>query len=204
MASCLDGGRKWRLVVCLYLQSVPISTVFSSSTGTAIDGLLTGFITFFGESQSIDNKDFLLLSGRGGGNPGLTKLLLCWKILFQQQHVSSISRQRGKNSKRSPYSRHQTYTHLRLYVLPCLGSSRGGDSSARWWESDRRRWLCFPINTTSECVHCACDCKSADNWFKKIFFLLCLQSLEYDAICHLFSSTSPVTFKRITHFFLRI
>lgn len=87
-------------------------------------------------------------------------------------------------------------------LLSYLVLSWSGDSSARQWGSDRRRWLCFSINTTSECIHCACDCKGADNWFKKIFFLLCLQSLEYDAISHLLSTTSPVTLKHFPQTFL--
>lgn len=62
-----------------------------------------------------------------------------------------------------------------LYTLfACLPSFFvfywSADSSARQWESDCGWWLCFSINTTGECTHCACDCKSADNWFKKDLF----------------------------------
>lgn len=83
------------------------------------------------------------------------------------------------------HSQHKSFTPC-LHLLSHLLLSRSADT-ARQRESDRRRWLCFSINTTAECNHCACDCTIADNWFKKILSLLCLQMM----VSSTYSQPSP-------------
>lgn len=93
------------------------------------------------------------------------------------------------------------YSFVSLHpLLPCL--------VFKLWQLDtsvriRSQEMIVLFHQHNHWVHsCPFDCTNADNWFKKIFFLLCLQSLEYDAISYLFSTTSPVTFKHFLQTFL--